>query len=106
MYNRCQNVNRDKDKKAEKPPSKRQKFEPVKHMYAAVGPVESEDDVAMERNIGRLKSEIAKPKPNSDVMKELICRTFSARTAVVLTGVTSDQMLSDYPHLRKENYVS
>lgn len=54
----------------------------------------------------QLKREMAKPKPKSDVVKELVKRTLKSRREIVLDGVRPEIIMEKYPHLKKSNYVS
>lgn len=61
----------------------------------------------MERNVEHLKKEFTKPKYKSDVVKELIRRTLTYRRVKILEGVgRPEEVLSNFPHLRKAQFVS
>jgi hypothetical protein len=58
------------------PPRKRAKIDdPAKHTYPAI-PEGADDEESTKRNLEVLKGESQKPKPRSDVMKDMLTRTF------------------------------
>lgn len=87
------------------PEPKRLKLEPAKHTYAVVDQ-ECEDEVSSKRNTEHLKKEIGKLKPKPDVVRELIKRTLKTRRDMVMGNTRPEEMISEYPHLRKARYVS
>jgi hypothetical protein len=104
IYVRCQNVNRKETKEKDAPKPKRVKVDREKHAYAALD--ECEDEVSSIRNLEYLRKEISKPKPKPDVVKELLKRTLSARRNEVVDGKRPCEIIEEFPHLRKANYVS
>ena len=64
-----------------------------------------EDEVVKKRNEELLKKELSKPKPKQDTVKELIKRILKSQRNLVLQGTRPEDILSQYPHLRKANYV-
>lgn len=76
----------------------------MKHVYASLSG-DLEDDVSITRNNELLKKEIAKAKPKPETVRELIKRTLASRRNLVMTGTRPDELLNQYPHLRKANYV-
>lgn len=76
------------------------------HLYP---PLHGEDDVSYGRNIELLKAEIGKPKPRTDVLKDLMGRTFPNRWDNFVNRsepATLLQYLSEFPLLKKTTYVS
>lgn len=98
---RCQNINRDR---VDAPVPKKIKPEPQKHTYAAID-LEYEDEVSAQRNREHLKKEISKQKPKPDVVRELIKRTLKTRRDMIMGSSRPEDILSEYPHLRKASYV-
>ena len=76
------------------------------HFYP---PVHADDDVAYGRNLELLRAELGKAKPRSEVMKDLMRRTFPNRWSnYVVSGEPStlQEYLLDFPLLKKATYVS
>ena len=102
IYYRCQNVNRN----AVNVPKK---VKNVKGGTAAhfCPPANADDDVSSKRNMELLNTEMLKTKPRSDVLKELMRRTFANRwESYVNNTSTLSEHLSQYPLLKKAPYVS
>lgn len=105
LYYRCQNVNRQS--KDEAGPRKRAKLEDRSHVHFCP-PVDADDEVSFARNVDLLKEEMAKPKPQADILKELMRRTFPNRwDAYVSKNEPSTllEYLQEYPLLKKATYV-
>ena len=88
-------------------PRKRTKLsDPVhSHFYP---PINADDDVSFERNLSLLKEESEKAKPQSDVLKELMRRTFPNRWDAYASRNDPPTLLDylrQYPLLRKASYV-
>ena len=66
---------------------------------------ECEDEVSAQRNKDHLKKEIGKTKPKPDVVRELIKRTLKTRRNMIMGSTRPEEMISEYPHLRKAKYV-
>ena len=105
LYYRCQNVNRQS--KDEAGPRKRAKLEDRSHVHFCP-PIDADDEVSFARNVDLLKEEMAKPKPQADILKELMRRTFPNRwDAYVSKNEPSTllEYLQEYPLLKKATYV-
>lgn len=64
--------------------------------------------VSYGRNLELLKAELGKPKPRSDVMKDLMCRTFPNRWDDFVNHAEPGTLLGylgQYPLLKKATYV-
>ena len=96
-----------KTQKTDGPPRKRQKLGGRgAHFYP---PVHADDDVSYQRNLDLLKAETEKAKPSSDVLKELMHRTFPNRWDGYVTKSepsTLSEYIVDFPLLKKATYVS
>lgn len=106
IYHRCQNVNRQS--KNEGGPKKRAKLEEQFHAHF-YPPVNADDDVSFGRNMELLTAELEKTKPQSEVLKELMCRTFPNRWDAYTCRndpATLLEFLTQYPLLKKASYVS
>ena len=71
-------------------------------------PMHGEDGVSYGRNLELLKTEQGKAKPCSDVMKDLMCRTFPNRWDDFVNHAehgTLLEYLSQFPLLKKAAYV-
>lgn len=69
----------------------------------------ADDDASYERNLQLLKAETDKVKPSSDVLKELMRRTFPNRWDAYVTRSESSTLaeyLAAFPLLKKATYVS
>lgn len=113
IYNRTQNVNKKSSKDASgtsAPARKRIKVERNdQHYYPLEIPETADDEESNERNKRRLKDELAKVKPNSETLKELMTRTYPMRRRYIMDVAeppTVTEILSDYPLLKKGTYVS
>lgn len=114
IYNRTQNVNKKSTKDASgagaAPPRKRIKVERSdQHYYPLEIPETADDEESNERNQHLLKDELAKAKPNSETLRELMSRTYPMRRRYIMDTVeppTVVEILSDYPLLKKGTYVS
>ena len=105
IYYRCQNVNRQG--KDEGGPRKWAKVsDPVHaHFYP---PINANDDISFECNLRLLKQESEKAKPQLDVLKELMRRTFPNRWDAYTSRNDPSTLLDylkQYPLLRKASYV-
>ncbi len=87
------------------PQPKRLKLDTPKRSYAVVD-VDAEDDVSAERNKELLKKEVAKSKPKQDILRELIKRTFKTRRELVNNGMQPEEIIMEYPHLKRIKGVS
>ena len=108
IYYRCQNVNRNTNRKSEgAKPCKRLKLNNwAAHPYSAI---EADDKESHERNMTLLEDEMAKPKPRTDVLKTLMMRTYKNRFQELLNGdepITASDYMTKYPLLKKPLYVS
>ena len=78
----------------------------MKLQYPAI-PKDAEDNESHARNLDALKDEATKSKPRHDVLKALMARTFPKRREWVLSGAVSvNNITSEWPMLKKSNYVS
>ena len=106
LYYRCQNVNRG-SKPHHGNPQKRQKLDDqAVHLCP---PVHGEDDVSYGRNLELLYSEMAKAKPRSDALKDLMRRTFPNRWDAFVNNhepATLLEYLTKFPLLKKPSYVN
>ncbi len=102
---KCQNINR---KPTVGSSAKRPKMaieSKAHHNYPTVEGSE-EDDIAHERNLAQLKKSLKNSKPNHEVLRELMSRTFiRRRTYIIDEKKPVQEICSDYPLLRKPNYV-
>ena len=108
MYTRAQNVNRPTNEgSSTAPPKKKTKIDdPAKHTYPAI-PDGADDEESTRRNLELLKGESLKPKPRSDVMKDLLTRTFPTRRVSILNSDSSvADILKENPYLKKCAYIS
>ena len=89
------------------PPKKKTKIDdPAKHTYPAI-PDGADDEESTKRNLELLKGESLKPKPRSDVMKDLLTRTFPIQRVTILNSNSSvADMVKENPYLKKCAYVS
>lgn len=89
------------------PQKKRAKVDDhAKHTYPAI-PACADDEESTRRNLELFKQECLKPKPRSDVMKELLTRTFPTRRDTILNSTSSVMdTIKENPHLKKSTYVS
>ncbi len=72
-------------------------------------PTHAEDEVSYARNEELLRVEMAKSKPRSDVLKELMRRTFPNRWDAYVNDndpPTLLEYLAKFPLLKKPTYVS
>lgn len=105
IYYRCQNVNRQS--KQDGNPQKKAKLD--SRAVHVCPPTLAEDEVSFGRNVEQLKAEMAKSKPRSDVLKDLMRRTFPNRWDSYVNRnepPTLLEYLSQYPLLKKASYVS
>lgn len=68
-----------------------------------------EDGVSYGRNLEQLKSELAKPKPRPEVLKDYMCRTFPNRWDSFINNNDPGTLLGyigQFPLLKKTTYVS
>ena len=107
IYTRCQNTNRKSSSSNSAPAPKKAKLGSTdRHSYASVS-VPDDDEEAYKRNVSILKQEVLKPKAQTEVVKNLVRRTFSGRRTHILEDQPSVESLVDtFPHLKKTNYVS
>ena len=67
----------------------------------------TDDEAAFERNMKKLASELSKPIPKPDILKELMRLTFMNRRMSVLSGeIRTVDLCEKYPLLRKPKHVS
>ena len=65
-----------------------------------------EDDVSHERSLQQIKKVLQSAKPNHEILKDLMARTFGRRRTSILDDVKPvDEICSEYPLLRKCSYV-
>ena len=105
LYYRCQNVNRT-SKPLGNAPKRTKLDDQTVHLCP---PVHGEDEVSYGRNLDLLKSEMAKPKPRSDVLKDLMRRTFPNRWDAFVNNQEPPTLLeyiAQFPLLKKPAYVS
>ena len=103
MYYRCQNVNRGS--KPQHAPKRQKLDDQVVHFCP---PVHGEDEVSYGRNSELLNSEMAKTKPRSDELKDLMRRTFPNRWNAFVNKrepATLLEYLSRFPLIKKTVYV-
>ena len=110
MYTRAQNVNRPDhggESSSSGPPQKRAKADNhAKHTYPVI-PSCADDDEANKRNLQLLKEESLKTKPRSEVIKELLTRTYPARRGEIVNSSKSvADITNDITVLKKCTYVS
>lgn len=77
------------------------------HLYLPIDDLD--DDVAYTRNLDLLKSELSKPKPRSDSLRDLMQCTFPNRWDGLVNGidpVTVQDHTHNFPLLKKASYVS
>ena len=77
------------------------------HLYMPIDDVD--DDVAYERNLDLLKSELSKSKPRPECLRELMQCTFPNRWDAVINGlepVSVRYHIQEFPLLKKASYVS
>lgn len=75
------------------------------HLYP---PQHGEDDVSYGRNLELLKAETTKPKPRTEVLKDLMSQTFPNRWDDYVNNgkpATLLEYLSLFPLLKKTTYV-
>lgn len=108
MYTKCQNLNRKSVKSSSDSdaPAKRRKIDKSHHDYPS-SVVEIEDDTSHQRNLDALMQEVSKSNPRSNVMKDLMKRTYGRRRQWILEEERLvSEICADYPPLRKAPYVS
>ena len=69
----------------------------------------AEDAVSYERNLDLLKQEQDKPRPRTEVLKDLMRRTFTNRFDALINSsdpVTASEHVAKFPLLKKPVYVS
>ena len=78
----------------------------MKHYYPNIP--HCEDETSNQRNLELLKEENIKSKPSHEVMKTLMCRTFSMRRSDVLNSKYPNSLaiLGEFPALKRSTYVS
>ena len=72
-------------------------------------PTYAEDDVSFGRNLELLQTELGKPKPRSEVIKDLMLRTFPNRWDSYVNRnepTTLLEYLARYPLQKKASFVS
>lgn len=113
IYNRAQNLNKtSKRAKVIDVPtsSKRQRLSNGdRHFYPAQIPGSADDDESQARNCSRLSEELAKAKPSSEVLKELMSRTYPKRRVWITKASpppSLTEVMSDFPLLKRSSYVS
>ena len=79
IYTKAQNINRTTSKSKDKKSTKRVKYcDNTRHPYPSLS-IACDDDVSHERHMKLLKQESEKSKPNMEVARELMQRTFLRR---------------------------
>ena len=108
IYYRCQNVNRKSKSICDSSPStKRLKLD--KQPAHSCPQMVPDDEIAFGRNLEILSAEVIKSKPRTDVLKDMMKRTFPNRWDLYLNRShppTLSGYLSEYPLLKKTSYVS
>ena len=61
--------------------------------------------MVVERDEDLLRKKLSTPRPQVDVIKSLVQRTLVSRRKAVLDGDTPEDLLDEYPHLKKPIYV-
>ena len=75
--------------------------------YPPLNPNDISDESTHERHIKALKSELARDKPRTTALEELMELTFCHRREFVLTYATSvEEILATYPALHQPDVVS
>ena len=65
-----------------------------------------EDDISHERNLQQIKKILQSAKPNHEICKDLMARTFVRRRSSIMDNVKPvDEICFEYPLLRKSSYV-
>ena len=108
MYTKCQNLNRKavKTSSDSDTPAKRRKMDKSHHEYPSCV-VEIEDDTSHQRNLDALMQEVSKPNSRSDVLKDLMKRTYGRRRRWILEEERLvSTICAEYPPLKKAPYVS
>ena len=107
IYNRTQNLNRAGANEDQPSPSKKRKTINIeRHVYPPLPP-SSEDNESLTRNKKLLIDEIAKPKPNVQILKDLMFRTYEKRTEWIRSECPPlSTILKEYPLLKKSSFVS
>ena len=87
-------------------PAKRQKLDNSKHDYPSMA-IEIEDDTTHKRNYDVLKQEVAKTNPKTDILMDMMKRTFGRRRLWILESEHPVlKICEEYPPLKKAPYVS
>lgn len=107
LYYRTHNVNRpSKQEGVCSSKSKRPRVEDrTVHLYP---PIHGEDDVSYGRNLELLKAEMLRSKPRTDILKDLMSRTFPNRWGAFVNHnepATLMEYLSMFPLLKRTTYV-
>ena len=105
-YYCCQNINRHSKSDGD-PSPKRLKVE--KSAAHFLPPSNAEDAVSFKRNVELLQSELGKPKPRAEVLKDLMQHTFANRWDSYVNNSNPSTLLeyfSVYPLLKNTAYSS
>ena len=106
LYYCCQNINRHSKSDGD-PSPKRLKVE--KSAAHFLPPSNAEDAVSFKRNVELLQSELGKPKPRAEVLKDLMQHTFANRWDSYVNNSNPSTLLeylSVYPLLKNTAYSS
>ena len=113
IYNRAQNINKSSKlvKVTDVPTlSKRQRLSNGdRHFYPAQIPATADEDESHVRNFSQLSEEIAKAKPSTEVLKELMTRTYPKRRVWITKASpppSLTEVMSDFPLLKRSSYVN
>ena len=105
LYTRDNNVNRPiSESDGEQPKKKAKKESKSKHCYPIV-PDNAEDETSNSRNLVLMKEELAKPDPSNESLKLLMSRTFPVRRPFILESDSVQNILEEYPLLKRSAYV-
>ena len=88
-------------------PKRRKVVDKSAHLYLPIDDVD--DDIGYAWNLDLLKTELSKPKPKSESLRELMQCTFPNRWEGLVNGfdpVTVQDHVQQFPLLKKASYVS
>lgn len=112
IYTKCQNINRNpgKGQDANEPRPKRARCSveatKVHHPYPELSE-NMEDDISHERALQQINKELQNAKPNHEILKDLMTRTFRRRRSSILGDPKPvEEICLKYPLLQKPNYVN
>lgn len=113
IYYRCSNVNRtaksviDSTSASSPKPKRKKTIDHSAHLYLPLD--ELDDEVAYGRNLDLLKSELSKPKPKTDSLKDLMKCTFPNCWDAIVNAfepIWVQDHVADFPLLKKAMHVS